>query len=194
MVTAFNTDENVQILLFNTKLGSQSLNLHIGGHIIVGMEVPVNLPTWFQVIGRVFRIGQKFSPLVYLLWTDHTYDQVALHKITRKCVSAIAGEGSQANEGKAAREQAEELLVSFMGFQHSPYPAAWASTNYEKKDKYIRQLLATEQDDVNDEEEIPSTLEFVGQGMATPRKAASTNVARESKSSIIVLEDPQESC
>ncbi|KAH8803367.1 hypothetical protein F5884DRAFT_861697 [Xylogone sp. PMI_703] len=140
--------------------GISMLDLRMGGHIIVGMEIPINLPTWFQIIGQVFRIDYKFSQQIYLLWTYHTYDQVALHKITKK-------------------EHAEKLLVSFMGFEHSPYPAPLGSTDYDKKDKYISKFEKDQHNDEIDEEEIPSTLEFVGQGVVTPRKSASTNVTRE---------------
>lgn len=136
-IKAFNENPDVQILTFNTKLGSQSLNLHHAAFRVIVMEVPLNVPTFIQVVGRVARIGQTRPQEIYLLWANHTYDQVRLNRMADKFVPTIAGEGTGFDAMDNATEQAEELMRRFMGLQHSVYPRAWGNADFEAKDRFL---------------------------------------------------------
>lgn len=161
----FNHDPEVQVLLFNTKLGSQSLNLHIGGHRIVGCEMPVNMGTWLQVVGRVCRVGQNFEQVIYLLWVCDSYDQILLHKLCRKFVSTFAGEGGVIQDGHDITENAEEVFRKFFGLQYSPYDHEWGDSNYASKYKWIEKR---EKDELAEEE--VREVEDDGTDMVTPAK------------------------
>jgi superfamily II DNA/RNA helicase len=133
----FNYDQDVQILLFNTKLGATSLNLHIGGHRIIGCEMPVNMATWLQVVGRVCRVGQKHEQTIYLVWLTDSYDQILLHKLCKKFVSTFAGEGSILCDSEDVVEKAQEVFQKFFGLKYSPYDREWGDYKYTNKYKWI---------------------------------------------------------
>jgi superfamily II DNA/RNA helicase len=161
----FNHDPDVQVLLFNTKLGSQSLNLYIGGHRIIGCEMPVNMGTWLQVVGRVCRVGQRFEQVIYLLWVSDSYDQILLHKLCRKFVSTFAGEGGTIKDGHDITENAEEVFRKFFGLRYSPYADEWGDSNYVSKYKWIKK----HEKDKLAEEEVREA-EDDGTDMVTPAK------------------------
>ena len=136
----FNHDPDVQILLFNTKLGSQSLNLHVGGHRIIACEMPVNMSTFLQVVGRISRVGQRFPCTVYLLWVTDSYDQILLHKLCKKFVATFAGEGGVVTDDSDITENAEEVFRDFFGLKYSPYNIAWGDPNFRHKYDWIRKF------------------------------------------------------
>jgi hypothetical protein len=126
-----------RILLINTKLGSTSLNLHGAACKIVIMEFMINLGTLIQILGRINRMGQEYAQQVYLLWTNHSFDQIELHRVTRKGVAAIAGEGSVLKEESSTEEDAEERFRLFLGLQHSAWDEEWRCVPYTNKDASI---------------------------------------------------------
>ena len=197
----FNHDPEVQALLFNTKLGSQSLNLHTGGHRIIGCEMPVNMGTWLQVVGRVCRVGQVFDQVIYLLWVSDSYDQVLLHKLCRKFVSTFAGEGGVIGIDNNITEDAERVFQKFFGLKYSPYDLAWGNPNYTSKHTWINdseerlltnQTVAEVEDDNTElvtpmkqsrsRQVAPSTINKIGVARNTKVGEYGTNVLRNSTS------------
>ena len=104
------------------------------------MELPLNGPTLIQVVGRVHRIGQTHEQWVYVLWANHTYDQSCLHRIARKFVASIAGEGSAAADDVDTTAAAEEKLRLFLGLKDSAYHPSWSDPKYTAKDDHIKVL------------------------------------------------------
>ena len=56
-------------------------------------QVPENVNTLLQIIGRVHRLGQKEEQQVLVVTIDHTYDQIIQAKSTKKMMAQVAGEG-----------------------------------------------------------------------------------------------------
>ena len=145
-IDAFNNDPKVQILLFNTKLGAQSLNLHTGGSRIAIIEPPPNMATAVQVIGRISRVGQTSDQLVLLLWVDETYDQILLHKLCRKFISTYGGEGAierdKNGDADAATivEEGEAVFSELWGLEHSPYAFEWGDPRWDSKKEWLAKL------------------------------------------------------
>ena len=46
-------------LLLNSRSASQGINLQTACHKIVALDMPENISTFLQIIGRVHRIGQE---------------------------------------------------------------------------------------------------------------------------------------
>lgn len=137
IIHEFNTNQEVEVFLFNTRLGAQSLNLHHAAHKVIIMEVPLNMGTFIQVMGRVSRIGQKHAQDVYLLWSNHSYDQLRLHRLATKFVPTIAGEGSSVAASGKAEAHAMELLRRFLGQQYSTFHSVWGNSDFAAKDRWI---------------------------------------------------------
>ena len=135
-IDAFNNDTEVQILLFNTKLGAQSFNLHISGSRIAIIEPPPNMAT--AVV-----LEQTSDQLVLLLWVDETYDQIFLHKLCRKFVSTYGGEGAtervKDSDANAASiiEEGKAVFSEVWGLEHSPYVIEWGDPRWDSKKEWI---------------------------------------------------------
>ncbi|KAH8803319.1 hypothetical protein F5884DRAFT_888529 [Xylogone sp. PMI_703] len=178
-IKEFNEAGSAQILLFNTKLGSQSLNVHHHAHKIICCEIPINIATFIQVVSRICHIGQNHAQTVYLLWLNHSYDQIVLHRLARKFVSSLAGEDLSNIAREHITKQAEETLRQFLGLQYSTYHRVWGSKDYDDKDEWINE----DKDNTDSETEViitPSTLHKIGKAPKTPQKSLSTNIVTNS--------------
>ena len=139
MIDDFNNPKSgVQIMLLGMRLGSVSINLQFGAHRMIIMEWFESVQAFLQALGRIYRLGQKHEQWVFVPWIDHSYDQLQMHRISRKFVSSLGGEGNLDQAKGDIREQAEEFLRVFMGLEHSTWPEAWRSINYKDKDKWIK--------------------------------------------------------
>ena len=90
-VTAFNDDQNpVQVLVTSVKVSATSLILQKDCADVIFVDVPSNAQSTQQAAGRVTRIGQKRACSIYILTTDHSYDQVLQATAARKMIEVIA--------------------------------------------------------------------------------------------------------
>ena len=73
-------------------------------------ELPFNITTLDQMIGRLWRVGQLKAVMVWLLTVDFTYDQVIQSRITRKAISQFASQAaaSAEPEGKGKGKARED--------------------------------------------------------------------------------------
>lgn len=132
---------DVDVMLFTSALGGVSLNLQSAAARIIIMELPINFYLVLQILGRVNRIGQRWLQKVWMLWVDHSFDQIALHRIFKKIVASLAGEGSAADAEDPAAD-AQNTVGTFLGLKasHTPYHEAWSKGPYTKKDEVVRSL------------------------------------------------------
>ncbi|TAQ83067.1 hypothetical protein B7494_g8609 [Chlorociboria aeruginascens] len=136
IIKAFNsTSSDIWVLLLTTALGSTSLNLQESASCMVVMEIPISFYILTQVLGRVNRIGQKKVQRVYLLWIDQSYDQIALHRIFRKIIPSLCGEGHAA-KAEDPPQVAQSLMQIFLGLKgsHTPLAPEWGKAPYHMKD------------------------------------------------------------
>ena len=56
------------------------------------MGFPENINTLLQTIGRIHRLEQQKVQEIWVLGTDHTYDQMLQAKAVKKIVIQILGE------------------------------------------------------------------------------------------------------
>jgi superfamily II DNA/RNA helicase len=142
-ITKFNDpSSDFEVLLVTTALGAVSLNLQSAATIVV-MEVPLSFYTLMQIIGRVNRIGQKFQQQVHLLWCDHSYDQMCLHRVLCKIVPSLAGE-SYTVENEDPEVTSQRLIQQFLGMKesHRPFGKEWGSSAFPDKDRAVAELEA----------------------------------------------------
>ena len=90
-VALFNDPESAfQVLVTNVKVSSTALNLQGDCSAVIFVDVPSNAQSTPQAAGRVIRIGQRKACNIYILTTDHTYDQVLQSIAARKMIAVIA--------------------------------------------------------------------------------------------------------
>ena len=106
-------------------------NLQCASAIFV-LDIPPNFYTLVQVMGRLERIGQRGDTEMFVLWLNHTYDQVAPHRIYKKAVPSLAGEGIAA-QSKDPNTTAAMQFSYFLGMHPSlnPNNKLWGSRNLE---------------------------------------------------------------
>lgn len=73
---------------------SSGVNLHHACHIIVCFSMTTNIAMFLQEIGRVHRMVQPFERGIYVLTTNHSYDQVIIDKAINKIIMQHCGEAS----------------------------------------------------------------------------------------------------
>ncbi len=166
---------DIMILLMTTSLGSVSLNLQGAASRIIVMEIPVSFYVLVQVLGRIYRIGQRQEQFLYLLYTEDTYDQIAIHKMFVKIVPSLAGEGNKLAEGNTATQDAEFKLCQFLGIEHSAYAPEWGVLPYSVKDKEIAEKKASQQLRAN------AMRDGTFQPEVTPRKDTSKYIHQQGK-------------
>lgn len=71
---------------------SFGLNLQHGAHRLVMMSMCNNVNILIQAIGRIHRHGQKKEQYVWVLNTDHTYDQLIQANAMQKMISQLSAE------------------------------------------------------------------------------------------------------
>ncbi|KAM3086675.1 hypothetical protein ACMFMG_000801 [Clarireedia jacksonii] len=123
------------------------------------MEVLSSFPMIVQVAGRINRIGQTKVQRVYLLWLDHSFDQIILHRIFRKIVPSLAGEGSAATSvSPTATTQKQVQMFLGMKSTHTPLHFKWSALPYTDKDAVIQE----EEENFQDNPSRPIQLEYFG--------------------------------
>jgi superfamily II DNA/RNA helicase len=68
------------------------INLQRGCSKLLMMGFPENINTLLQTIGRIHRLGQNRVQEIWVLGTDHTYDQMLQAKAVKKMVVQMLGE------------------------------------------------------------------------------------------------------
>jgi superfamily II DNA/RNA helicase len=68
------------------------VNLQRGCSKLVMMGMPENINTLLQTIGRIHRLGQQRVQEVWILGTDHSYDQILQASAVKKMVIQMLGE------------------------------------------------------------------------------------------------------
>jgi len=68
------------------------INLQRGCSKLLMMGFPENINTLLQTIGRIHRLGQHKVQEIWVLGTDHTYDQMLQAKAVKKMVVQMLGE------------------------------------------------------------------------------------------------------
>lgn len=85
-----NVDDDAQVLVSTYAMAGISMNLHESCSDLVMAEPPESANIALQCIGRVFCIGQKSAQNIWMLTTNHTYDQVVQARAARKMYGQIA--------------------------------------------------------------------------------------------------------
>ena len=90
-INAFNDKNNpVQVLITSLKVSSTALNLQKDCSDIVFVDIPRNTQLGQQAAGRVIRLGQINGCTIYIITTDHTYNQALQAGTARKMLGVIA--------------------------------------------------------------------------------------------------------
>jgi hypothetical protein len=138
LISEFNDpDSDVMLLLITNNLGSVSLNLQAACHHIYIMEIPISYNVLIQILGRVNRIGQKHEQFIKLLFVYDTFDQFAMHRLFRKIMPILAGEGDSFTDEDPIVD-AENKLMMALGLPYSFLHEAWASPPWNKAAKPIK--------------------------------------------------------
>lgn len=145
-----NLDNDTMVLLVTNALGSVSINLQQGSSCVIVLEIPIAFYILIQIMGRVNRIGQKERQRLIILWNHQSYDQMCLHRIAKKIVPSLAGEGAAA-QSEDPEVAAETLLQEFLGmpFYHRPFAEVWSMTPYKAVDRHADQLQLMGREEVN---------------------------------------------
>lgn len=88
--------DETKILLASAETVGFGVNLHGACHIEVMLSMAPNINTHIQMIGRVHRIGQQHTQLIYVLFLRQSYDQIVTAKTCRKGVVQLLGEADLA--------------------------------------------------------------------------------------------------
>jgi SNF2 family DNA or RNA helicase len=75
---------DVQVLLAHPLTAAHGLNLQDGGHHLAWFSIPWDLELHDQMVGRVWRQGQKERTFIYYLTADDTIDQTVTRTLKRK--------------------------------------------------------------------------------------------------------------
>lgn len=85
---------DLQVLVANARGISTGVNLHRACAVVAIMGMPDNISVLLQEIGRVHRLGQLLEQEIFLLTTDHSYDQICVAKAMGKALVQSVGESS----------------------------------------------------------------------------------------------------
>lgn len=95
----------VKILLCSSRSAATSFNAQRSCADMIILEIPWNLSTVDQMVGRLWRVGQDKEVKVHILVVDFTYDQVIQARATRKVIAQLASQAEASDrkaEGNAA--------------------------------------------------------------------------------------------
>jgi hypothetical protein len=154
---------DVWVLLVTNALGSISINLQGGSSCIYVLELPIAFYILVQIMGRINRIGQKRIQRIYIPWVHHSYDQCCWHRIARKIIPSLAGEGA-ASKADDPQIAAETLLQRFLGmpYYHRPYHRSWATAPYDEMHRQALEFKEEGEEGLN--EQKPPTIANDGPG------------------------------
>jgi hypothetical protein len=80
------------ILIYIFRGTAFGINLQRGCNKLLIMGFPENINTLLQIIGRIHRLGQQKIQEIWVVGTNHTYDQILQVKAVKKMVVQILGE------------------------------------------------------------------------------------------------------
>ncbi|KAG4444508.1 hypothetical protein IFR05_000099 [Cadophora sp. M221] len=89
--------EDWDVLLVGFRLGSVGMNFHGCCHKMLVLELPHNVNSMLQGIGRVHRLGQTEEQEAVIVTVDHTYDQDLQSQQAEKFIPQLAAEGDYEN-------------------------------------------------------------------------------------------------
>ncbi|KAI7457748.1 hypothetical protein KC357_g9308, partial [Hortaea werneckii] len=91
IVEKFNDPDSdeIMVVIASSRSAAESINLQKGCHYIFILDV-VHFNIIAQIIGRVFRIGQRFQQFIKILTLNRTYDQVLLSQYCSSIVAQLA--------------------------------------------------------------------------------------------------------
>lgn len=81
---------NIPVMLLQPKSCGHGINIQDGGHTLVWYTIPDSLESYIQVIGRLYRQGQKYPVMVHHLLTEGTIDPRVLKNVQNKNISERA--------------------------------------------------------------------------------------------------------
>lgn len=81
---------NIPVMLLQPKSCGHGINIQDGGHTLVWYTIPDDLESYIQVIGRLYRQGQKYPVVVHHLLTEGTVDPRILKNTQNKNISEQA--------------------------------------------------------------------------------------------------------
>jgi SNF2 family DNA or RNA helicase len=133
VVRAFN-DPNTQWQVLATTYRCSAIGLNLQGACSeqVMLDVPSSVPMALQAFGRIHRLGQGRQQTIWIVTTDHTYDQLLQAHIANKMQSQLAGEGDL-NEKFGTKDQVDEMIRQLLGQRASR--EGWTSWNLGDKDQ-----------------------------------------------------------
>jgi superfamily II DNA/RNA helicase len=142
-------DDPSRVLVCTFRGTAFGVNLQTGCHKLVMMSIPDNINTLLQTIGRIHRLGQSHVQEVWILGTDHSYDQLLQSKAVKKIVVQLIGEADLSELRIADSERYRERLRQHIGAQadmaddqvDEQVEAIGDSHLLEQVDVMIRQLL-----------------------------------------------------
>jgi len=134
-------EDSIDVLITSMKIGGVSWNLQAQCHTMIILEIPENLQSFYQAIGRVYRVGQPEEVSVYLIWMDRSFDQICLQAFYDKGVkSSAVNVTSKDNVADIAAEQIRRVL----GMEYAALDSSWKSTDFKAKGRHILRLGHTQ--------------------------------------------------
>jgi hypothetical protein len=127
------------VLVVGMKLGSIGTNFHKACCKTLILELPHNISTLIQCIGRTHRIGQTKKQETLIITSDNTFDGYLQGYMTEKFIPQLIAEMASDHEDGAATEEAMrkeacELLRRMLGQRASRF--AWNYGGLKGKDKW----------------------------------------------------------
>jgi superfamily II DNA/RNA helicase len=103
-------DDPCPILVCTFRSTAFGVNLQRGCSKLVMTGMPENINTLLQTIGRIHRLGQQRIQEVWILGTDHTYDQILQASAVKKMVIQMLGESevTQLRTGQGYKDRLRE--------------------------------------------------------------------------------------
>ncbi|KIW86925.1 uncharacterized protein Z519_12390 [Cladophialophora bantiana CBS 173.52] len=134
----------VLFLLLNSRSSALGLNIQGACHKLVIFDMPDNINTVVQMIGRIHRLGQEHVQYVWTVCVLGTYDQWLYSNATAKMLGQLAGEAHMENRVVDA-EARERMLLATKNLSghdaHKLIKDIRDSSYIQQAEEYIRKLL-----------------------------------------------------
>lgn len=137
-------DDDAQFLILNSRSSALGLNIQGACSKVVILDMPDNIPTLIQIIGRLHRIGQLFVQYVWVCCVLGTYDQWIFANATAKMMAQIAGE-AHFEKVKLSQAEREQMITAAQTLSddeaHALLKSFKNSGLMAQAEEYIRQQL-----------------------------------------------------
>ena len=100
--------DSCPVLVCTFRSTAFGVNLQRGCHKLVLTGMPDNINTLLQTVGRIHRLGQAHVQEVWVLGTDHSYDQILQANAVKKMVVQMLGE-SELSKIRATQSYRDRL-------------------------------------------------------------------------------------